>query len=413
MGACKHACTLLVMPTFNPSSNAHVMTGDDAFYGDGQDDNFSPLTAFLNFMSGSTQQQQLQSNQQEFQEYMYNQYNSPEALVRQFKDAGLNVNMLGSTSFGTANGAAAAPAAAPAHGAIEGLAKVAETGANVANLVADTGLKVAQKSTEMTLPHLNKALTSKYKSEYNFNDVQYQFLSQTFDWRVQNEEWNSRTAQQNYYQAVQMVKNRAEEWNNLVKEGRVLDTEADFNQWNAETKKQVAQFFVDHGWFPDQNYLDWIYNEYVVNGDSSGFLKFNHAQDMLWESQNRQAARFGAYGNTIKVAGIEVPLEYLIQSGKDLADFVDDIRGNTNKDKPGFKWPWQYASDEIDDIKDTFSSKPEFTEDSAVGHIAKILKDNPDISNYDLAVKLEDAGFNFYAVFNKIGKLRKQALKSM
>lgn len=334
MGACKHACTLFIMPTFNPSPNAHVMTGDDAFYGDGQDDNWSPLAAFFNFMSGSTQQQQLQSNQQEFQEYMYNQYNSPEALVRQFKDAGLNVNMLGSTSFGTANGAAAAPSAAPAHGALEGLAKVAETGASAANLIADTGLKVAQKATEMTLPDLNRALTGKYGVESQLTDIQYNTAKQTLDWMRDDRECTAMTMRVAYFQACQMYKNSVQEFQNMVKEGQLLDESIDREHWEASIKKQISEFFVDHHYFPDQNYLDYIYNEYVINGNADGFNKWMNGQNMLFEHQNRQAARFGAYGNTIKIGGVEVPLEYLLQSGKDLLDLVKEY--NSTDDKPSW-----------------------------------------------------------------------------
>lgn len=303
--------------------------------------------AFWDRLLGRTSQQTLQSNQQEFDEFMYNEYNSPEALKRQYEEAGLNTNLLGSTSFGTASSAAGAPAVNGPASPLLNAAQAAQAVGTAASQFSDVPYKGAMSMKELSLVPLNRALTSLYGNDAKIKEIDFQFAQQSFLWRLIDSEFTAKTAQQTFFQAVQMVENRKQEFQNLVKEGAVLDQQAEREKWDAETKKQVCEYYVKNHFFPDQNYLDYIYNNMTVNGDFTAFNRFNRAQGYLYDTQNQSAASFGAFGNTVKVGPVEVPLSYIIQTGKDLGELVDEIR--RDKDKSGI-WPWQ-KSDDSTDIK--------------------------------------------------------------
>lgn len=317
--------------SFDPSYNAHVTTGEDAFYGDQLEDNWSPLTAFWNFITGHTQQQQLQSNQQEFDEYIYNKYNSPEALVRQYKKAGINTNLLGSTSFGTAQSAASAPSS-NALDPLASLAGAAESIGSASSLFSDIGLKQSETDYYKSLPSLNKALEDKYGKEAQLTEQEWITAKQLYDWQLQDRECNAMTLRIGYFQAVQNYRNSMQEFENMVKEGKVLDEEKERLHWEAQLKQETFNMLVENHFLPDADFLDRIWIDYIQNGNSVGFNKFVNGQTMLWTNENREAARFGKYGNTVKIGGVEVPVEYLLQSGKDLVDVIKDF--NDDSDKP-------------------------------------------------------------------------------
>lgn len=314
---------------FNPTNNAHVMTGDDAFYGDGLNDDFSPLTAFWNFVTGATQQQQLQSNEQEFQEYIYNHYNSPAALVRQFHEAGVNTNLLGSTSFGTAQGAASSPSVNPMVASLN--PNASQSFKNVAeglSSVGDVELKNTESDYYRSLPSLNKALEDKYGSETGLNNIQFDLARQTFDWQLMNSEFSAKSMREGYYIACSELEKSWQEYDNLVLEGKLLNEQVEREKWEKEIKHKTFDILVEHGYLPDANYLDKIYQDFVYNRDYDSFNRFVRGYELMWNGQNRSSARFGAYGNSVKIAGVEVPIEYLLQTGMDLADVVRDIVDN-------------------------------------------------------------------------------------
>lgn len=314
--------------TFNPSYSSHVVTGDDAFYGDHVQDNSSPLTALFNFLSGNTQQQQMLANQQEFQEYMYNKYNSPEALVRQFNEAGVNTNLIGSTSFGTANGSTSAPSANSPAAAIGELANGAigaanaitggiESLASAKDLQSHIGVNISQSG-------VNDELARVYGSEYKLNGIQYDTMKQQYDWSLQDREVNAMTLRIGYFQAVQNYRNSFQEFENLVKEGKILDNEIERSNWAAKIEKETYDILLKHGYFPDYDFMSKIFQDYVQNGDSRSFDRWIKGYQVYTDMQNRSNARFGAYGQTFKFGPVEIPMEYFLQSGVDLVEFVKE-----------------------------------------------------------------------------------------
>lgn len=325
--------------TFEPS------TGGSAFGNPSGADDLSVFEQIWNGLTGRTHQANMQREQQEFDEYMYRTYNSPEALKRQFKEAGINTNLIGSTSFGTASSAAGAPAVNGSSNPLGDVGTLAESVASAASLAADPALKSAQTAVEMTLPDLNRALTEKYGADAALSEIQYQSANQLLEWSRQDRECNAMSLRLGFFQSVQNYKNSKQQFENMVKEGKILDNEANRSEWAAKIEEETFNMLINHHYLPDADFLTRIYIDYVQNGDFQGFDKYIRGFTRLEDARNRSAARFGAYGNSVKIGPVEVPIEYLLQSGKDLAELVDDIRDADSSDS-SFKWPWQSSNSE-------------------------------------------------------------------
>ena len=315
---------------FNPSQQ--IISADQAKNGA-----FSWLKGLMNDVTGRSAQQSILNQQQEFDEYMYTQYNSPEALKRQFEDAGINTNLLGSTSFGTAQSAAGAPAV---NGNATPLASVAGAASDIGaamSQMADPALKAAQTQSFISQDDLNKGLVDKYGKDAMLTDIQYQTAKQTLDWMRNDRECTAMTMRVAYFQACQNLRNSKQEFENMLKEGKLLDSQQSREEWEAKIKEETFNFLVEHHYLPDADYLDRIYTDYIYNGDSQGFNRFMNGQTMLFDRQNASDARYGANGGNLKIGPVSLDapmLRFIFENSLDLGDVVDDYRNNT--DKTGF-----------------------------------------------------------------------------
>lgn len=292
------------------------------------------VTGLWNDFRGTSAQQELQSNQQEFDEYMYQQYNSPEALVRQYKEAGVNPNLLGSTSFGTAQSAAGAPAVNGNGAPLANAAQAVQSLGTAASQFADPALKRSQTRVNVSQEQVNDALTNLYGSEFKLNDIQYNLAKDTYEWSIQNAEFTAKSAREGYYLACQAYTKGWQEFENLIKEGALLDEEVERTKWEKKIKEETYNILIEHGYMPDASYLDKIWTDYIYNGDNVGFDKFIRGYSIYEDASNRSAARFGSNGGTMRVGPFEVDssfLEYALQSGMDLAEVIADLTNNGEK----------------------------------------------------------------------------------
>lgn len=331
MGASRHGCTLIFM-AFNPTTFVQrpndVEANHDSYFGNG--DLFGSLynfggdwlTSQWNNFSGITAQQELQTNAQEFQEYMYQEYNSPEALKRQFENAGLNTNLLGSTSFGTAQGSSGAPAVnAPASVASD----VANAATHGASNISDVGLKGSQSEYYMSFPSLNKAMEENYGIQTAFTQKEYDFLCDTFEWRLENEEFTARTIRENYYYAVQRVENAKQEYYNLVSEGQILEHDITLHDYMAKVQKEVYDYWVQHGMPPSGDWQDKFWDDFIYNHDDKSFNRYMRGFRSMEDNRNSSVVQTGAAKGEVSIGGFKTDMatvQYCLEHGIDLFDYL-------------------------------------------------------------------------------------------
>lgn len=325
----------VIMSTFNPSPQNKVLTDSDLQSGAVPFNPQTQLTSLINYFTGRSAQQQLQSNQQEFDEYMYNQYNSPEALVRQFNDAGLNTNLLGSTSFGTAQSSAAAPSVNPVAAPAKPLSEaVANIGSAVAS-VAGAGLDIAQIPYYESLPALNKALEAKYGAETQLTDQEFKSAKQLFDWSLQDREFNVANLRLGYYQNLQNYERGWQEFDNLVKDGQILDNEIERSKWESKMAKESYETWVKYHILPSTNFMDWLNASFVYGHNEDAFERYVRGFGMLHDSENQSGAKYGKFGGKVKVGPLEVSdsfIQYCIEKGYTIKQMLDAAKGG---DMPG------------------------------------------------------------------------------
>lgn len=348
MGVSKHGYPLFVM-VFNPTNKVTQTkdtNGNAAFidtlqgFGDfqNQDNTANWLEGLWNMFTGSSAQQDLQSNAQEFQEYMYQEYNSPEALKRQFQEAGLNTNLLGSTSFGTAQGSSGAPAVnAPATVASD----VANAVTQGASNLADVPLKQSQSGYYDSYPSLNKALESKYGVEALFTEKEYEFFKDTYEWKLDFEQFNSKTMRENYYYARQRVKNARQEYRNMVKEGQILEHDVTLHEYMAKVQKEIYDYWVEHGMPPSGNWQDKFWDDYIYNNDEAHFNHFLRGFRLQEDEANRSKVESGAVPGKIKIGPVELDttaIEYGKSQGRKIWEMVKDAEESQEQESAAEKF---------------------------------------------------------------------------
>lgn len=197
----------------------------------------------------------------DWQESQYNKYSSPEALVRQYQEAGLNPALMYGQNLQTSTGSSPAPSGSQAQGTaipmqspsfsgiIDDIVALSKVKAEIDNINADTATK--------------RASASKSLSDI---DVNKQSISES---------------QQRISKLIEETKNETEKRGLIVAQKLLSETQSQLHTINIESisydimkKRFDEQFKQDYGFYPATSLYDSIWRILQGIGESSIFKRF-------------------------------------------------------------------------------------------------------------------------------------------
>lgn len=211
-----------------------------------------------------------------WQEHMYTEYESPQALMRQAQEAGINPAAV----YGDALGGSAPSASAPSGSAAS---SVTPSGGDVVGMVqALTNIKLAQADIKYkeqlgkesaSKIELNSKTVEKLDSDINKAAADVDYINQMI--KESNANIELKEVQRALYEAQKIL---------TQKQGEIIDTEMFYNEWR-------NAFIVEHGTTPEiraQRQAAWI----QVSGMAANAL-INQAGGFL-------TAKYAGFGRTVE-----------------------------------------------------------------------------------------------------------------